>query len=95
VSSRAVQPPTQTAAAFAHDVIGHGVLGLCHPDGNLIGGPGLSLMSAGPNVFSGGPMGTADRLTSLDLVATRAVYDAGLDAGARRADFLSRGLINP
>lgn len=92
VSSRAVQPPDQTPAAFAHDVIGHGALGLCHPDGNLIGGAGLSLMSAGPNVFSGS---IADRLTSLDLQATRAVYGAGLGAGARRADFLRAGLINP
>ena len=94
-SSRAVQPPTQTPAAFGHDVIGHGALGLCHPDGNLIGGAGLSLMSAGPNVFSGGAMGIADRLTSLDLLAARTVYDAGLGAGARRTDFLRVGLINP
>jgi hypothetical protein len=95
ISSRAVQPPNQTPGAFAHDVIGHGVLGLCHPDGNLIGGAGLSLMSAGPNVFSGGPNGIAERLTAFDLAATLAVYGAGLEAGARRADFVRAGLINP
>jgi hypothetical protein len=94
-SSRAVQPPDQTAAAFAHDVIGHGVLGLCHPDGTLIGGPSTSLMSAGPDVFSGGPRGIADHLTTLDLLATRTVYESGLGAGARRADFLRAGVINP
>lgn len=95
LSSRALQPASQTPAAYAHDVIGHGVVGLCHPDGNLIGGARLSLMSAGPNVFSGGPSGIADRLTTFDLAAARAVYEAGLSAGARRADFLRVGVINP
>ena len=81
----------RTPNAFAHDVIGHGVLGLCHPDGSLINRSGVSLMSAGPNVFSGS---IADHLTDLDLLATRAVYDIGLGAGARRSDFLRVGLIN-
>lgn len=94
-SSRAVQPVVQTPAAYAHDVVGHGVLGLCHPDGNLIGGAAQSLMSAGPSVFSGGPNGIADRLTTLDLLTSQAVYAAGLEAGATASDFRSAGLIKP
>ena len=68
------------------------MVGLCHVDGNLIGGAHLSLMSAGPGVFSGD---IADRLTSYDLDATRAVYSAGLGAGARRSDLVSADLVNP
>jgi hypothetical protein len=49
-SSRAVQTSSQTPNAFAHDIVGHGIMGMCHVDGNLIGGAGLSLMSGGPNV---------------------------------------------
>ena len=37
-SSRAIQPGAQTPNAYAHDAVGHGVVGLCHVDGNLIGG---------------------------------------------------------
>lgn len=89
---RAVQPPTQTPNAFAHDVVGHGVMGLCHVDGTRIGGPGLSLMSGGPGVFSGQ---IAARLTALDAAAAQAVYASALDPGASRADFLRAGLISP
>jgi hypothetical protein len=90
-SSRAVQPPSQTPNAYAHDIIGHGVMGMCHVDGNLIGGAGLSLMSGGPNVFSGQ---IALQLTSFDIAAAQAVYDSGLNPGATKADFLRLGLIN-
>src|SRR6266404_257932 len=45
LSSRALQPASQSPNAYAHDPIGHGVIGLCHPDGDLIGGASLSLMS--------------------------------------------------
>jgi len=91
-SSRAVQPSNQTPAAYAHDAVGHGVVGLCHVDGNLIGGAEHSLMSAGPGVFSGD---IASSLTTYDLEATRALYRAGLSAGARRPDLVGAGLINP
>jgi hypothetical protein len=90
-SSRAVQPPNQTPNAFAHDIIGHGVMGMCHVDGHLIGGAGLSLMSGGPNVFSGE---IALQLTALDIAAAQAVYGSGLNPGATKADFLRAGLIN-
>jgi hypothetical protein len=91
-SSRAIQPAAQTPNAYAHDAVGHGVVGLCHVDGNLIGGAGLSLMSAGPGVFSGD---IASSLSSYDIEATQAIYSAGLGAGARRSDLLGAGLINP
>jgi hypothetical protein len=90
-SSRAVQPPSQTPNAYAHDIVGHGIIGMCHIDGNLIGGPGLSLMSGGPNVFSGQ---IALQLTPFDLAAAQAVYGSGLNPGATKADFIRAGLIN-
>ena len=90
--SRAVQPESQTPQAYVHDVIGHGVLGMCHIDGTLIGGPANSLMSGGPGVFSGQIAGT---LTVLDQRALRAVYRSPLDPGATLSDFQLEGLINP
>ena len=91
-SSRAVQPPNQTPNAFAHDVVGHGILGMCHIDGNLIGGAENSLMSGGPGVFSGD---IAIGLSALDIEALKAVYGSSLNPGATRSDFLQAGLINP
>ena len=91
-SSRAVQPAGQTPEAYGHDAVGHGVLGLCHVDGNLIGGARRSLMSAGPGVFSGD---IADRLTEYDLAAVQVLYATGLGAGARGRDLLNAGIINP
>lgn len=92
LSSRAVQPAGQTPEAYAHDAVGHGVLGLCHVDGQLIGGARLSMMSAGPGVLSGD---IARSLTSYDLAATRALYAAGLRAGDQRADLVRVGLVIP
>jgi hypothetical protein len=66
-------------------------MGLCHVDGNLIGGPGLSLMSYGPNVFSNQ---LPTQLSAYDLTATLAVFSSGLSLGATRADFIRLGLIN-
>jgi hypothetical protein len=91
-AGRAVQPPGQTPNAFAHDVVGHGVMGMCHVDGHLLGGAGLSLMSGGPGVFSDQ---IAPRLTGLDVEAAQAVYASPLDPGATRADFVRAGLIAP
>jgi hypothetical protein len=91
-SSRAVQPAGQTPEAYAHDAVGHGVLGLCHVDGNLIGGAHLSLMSAGRGVFSGD---IADRLTAYDLAAAQAVYAAGIESGDQRQDLIQAGVIDP
>lgn len=91
-ASRAVQPEFQTVQAYVHDVIGHGVLGLCHIDGNLIGGPGLSLMSGGPGVTSDQ---IADAPTNLDIEATMRVYASALQLGALRSDFVAAGLVAP
>lgn len=91
-SSRAVQPSTQTVQAYVHDVIGHGVLGLCHIDGNLIGGPELSLMSGGEGIFSGE---IAGELTMLDIESAILVYASSLQLGAVRSDFAQEGLVSP
>lgn len=91
-SSRAVQPPGQTVNAYVHDVIGHGILGMCHIDGNLIGGSENSLMSGGPGVFSGA---IALELTPLDIEALNAAYGSSLDPGAVRSDFVAEGLVDP
>jgi hypothetical protein len=92
VSARAILVTGQSAAAYAHDAIGHGVMGLCHVDGNLIGGARLSLMSFGPGVFSNQ---LSQQLSTFDLVATKAVFSSGLRPGATRDDFLRVGLVNP
>jgi hypothetical protein len=81
----------QPADAIVHDVIGHGVMGLCHIDQASIGGNPVSLMSGGPGSFSGK---IADKLSPDDLVATRAVYAAGLPAGARYEEFKAADLVN-
>ncbi len=77
-SSRAVQPANMPVNAYVHDVVGHGILGMCHIDGNLIGGAQHSLMSGGPGVFSGA---IAIRLTPLDIEAARTVYGSRLNPG--------------
>ena len=91
-SSRAVQPEYQTPQAYAHDVIGHGTLGMCHIKAEGIGGPQNSLMSGGLGVYSGQNSG---RLTELDIEALQAVYSSSLSPGATRKDFIQVGLINP
>ena len=92
VSARAILVTGQAAAAYVHDAIGHGIMGLCHVDGNLIGGARLSLMSYGPGVFSNQ---LPSELSAFDLVATQAVFRSGLAPGAMREDFLRLGLVNP
>lgn len=86
-----MQPPDQTVNAYVHDVVGHGILGMCHIDGNLIGGPQNSLMSGGPGVFSGD---IADQLSMLDIDALQVVYGSGLNPGATGDDFIQEGLID-
>lgn len=90
VSARAVQPADLPINAYVHDVVGHGIMGMCHIDGNLIGNPRNSLMSGGPNVFSGA---IAPRLTPLDEAASKAVYGSPLSPGASRSDFIRYRLI--
>lgn len=92
LSSRAVQPASQTANAYAHDAVGHGIMGMCHIDGFLIGGASRSLMSGGPGVSSGQ---IAIQLTELDIQAAQEVYASSLNPGATRADFVAAGLIDP
>ena len=76
--------------AAAHDAIGHGVLGLCHVDGNLIGGSRLSLMSFGVGVFSNN---LPSLLTAFDLAAIQPVFRSGLLPGSTLFDFTRVGLV--
>ena len=91
-SARAILASNQFTGAYVHDAIGHGVMGLCHVDGNLIGGAQLSLMSFGPGVFSNS---LPFQLSSYDLSATRPVFSSLLSPGATRPDFQQAGLVNP
>ena len=91
-SGRAVQAADLPVSYYVHDVVGHGVIGLCHIDGRRICGPENSLMSRGDGVFSGE---TAGELTPLDLGAAKAVYGSKLDPGATRDDFIEHRLIDP
>jgi hypothetical protein len=91
MSARIVEPRGQSASAYVHDVVGHGVLGLCHIDARLIGGAENSLMSAGPGATPGAG---ASNLTGLDLDAIRTVYGSGVNPGAARSTFLAARLVN-
>ena len=91
-NGRAVQPPSQTPAAYSHDLIGHGVVGLCHIEGSRIGDPANSLMSAGTNVFSGD---ISPVLTEFDILVLERVYGSEVDPGDQRFDFVEAGLIRP
>jgi hypothetical protein len=90
-SSRIVLPADQSGAAFAHDVVGHGILGLCHILPGPIGGAHNSLMSYDPNTDSGE---IPARLSPLDIAVVRAAFESGLPAGALRSDFQELGLVN-
>jgi hypothetical protein len=81
----------RSVSAYVHDAVGHGVLGLCHIDARLIGGPENSLMSAGPG---SSPGSGASSLTGLDLEAISAVYGSGVNPGASRSTFLAARLVN-
>ena len=85
VSSRVVQPAGMPLPAYVYDAVGHGVMGMCHIDGNLIDGAEKSLMSGGPRVFSGQ---IAPGLSELDRAAAQALYGSPLDPGARRDSFV-------
>jgi hypothetical protein len=87
-----ILPPATLLAGVVHDVIGHGRAALCHIDGWLSGGPGNSLMSAGPGSYQGN---IAPDLTARDLAAIVAVYAAGMPWGATREDFVTAGLLLP
>lgn len=91
LSARAILVTGQFPGAYVHDAVGHGVMGLCHVDGNLIGGAHLSLMSYGPGVFSNQ---LPNRLSDYDVAATKAVFSSGLARGATRIDFQQAGLVN-
>jgi hypothetical protein len=88
MSARIVEPTAQTVAAYVHDTVGHGVLGLCHIDARAIGGGENSLMSSGP------PGSGASNLTGMDLEAIRTVYASGVNPGAARSTFLAARLVN-
>ena len=99
VSARAILGPSIAAAtaAYSHDAVGHGGLGMCHIDGGLIGGARNTLMGGGPNVFSCSSTSDiciATSLSPLDAAAARAVYGSGLPRGAPRSAFLAAGLVS-
>jgi hypothetical protein len=91
MGARVVGSPGRSVAAYVHDAVGHGVLGLCHLDARQIGGPEASLMSGGPGVSPGSGGST---LTALDLDALGAVYASGVSPGAARSAFLATRLVN-
>lgn len=91
-SGRAVQAPDLPVNDYVHDVVGHGVIGMCHIDGKRICGAEKSLMSRGPGVYSGE---TAVALTPLDISAAKAVFASPLSPGASRDDFIRHRLIDP
>jgi hypothetical protein len=91
MGARVVGPQGRSVGAHVHDVVGHGVLGLCHIDARLIGGAENSLMSAGIGAVAGAG---APSLTGLDLEAIRTVYASGVNPGASRATFLAARLVN-
>jgi hypothetical protein len=92
-SSRStLKASVQPSDAFVHDMLGHGVMGMCHIDQELIGGNDKSLMAGGPGAFTGL---LPDQLSALDIAAAQAVYGSSLNPGATRADFVDAGLISP
>jgi hypothetical protein len=91
VAGRAVLDRTVPPQGWAHE-LGHGILGMCHVDGSAVGGARNSLMSGGPGVFSGD---LSEQLSPNDIAATQAVYAAGVQPGASRADFVRLGLVRP
>ncbi len=80
------------ADAYVHDVIGHGILGLCHIDQRAIGGNDVSLMAGGPGARSGR---IPDALSPIDREAIQQVWASELSPGAGRADFVRAELIAP
>jgi hypothetical protein len=93
LSSRSVlNQSIQPADAYVHDVIGHGIMGMCHVDHELVGGNDKSLMAGGPGAFTGL---IPDELSPLDIEAAQAVYGTDLEPGATRVDFEERGLVRP
>ena len=91
MGARVVAPPGRGVAAYIHDAVGHGVLGLCHVGASQIGGGDASLMSGG---FGVPPGSGASALTALDLAAIRAVYASSVSPGASRSAFLAARLVN-
>jgi hypothetical protein len=93
ISSRStLRGSVQPSDAFVHDILGHGVMGMCHIDQELTGGNDKSLMAGGPGAFTGL---LPDQLSALDIAAAQAVYGSSLNPGATRADFVDAGLISP
>ena len=93
ISSRStLRKSIQPSDAFVHGVIGHGILGMCYIDRELIGGNDKSLMADAPGAFTGL---IPDQLSEFDIAAAQAVYGSSLNPGATRDDFVNAGLIDP
>jgi hypothetical protein len=86
MGARIVAPPGRSVSAYVHDVVGHGVLGLCHIGADQIGGAEASLMTS--------PDSSASNLTTLDLDAIRSVYASSVSPGAGRGAFLAARLVD-
>jgi len=82
-----VVPNIQHANPYAHEP-GHGILGMCHINADLIGDRG-SMMSQGTRNIQ------SDRLSSFDIEALQAVYGSSVAIGAGRSQFVAAGLLRP
>lgn len=82
-----VVPTALFPEPYAHEP-GHGILGLCHINADLIGNRN-SLMSQGTTNRQ------SDRLSPFDIEALQAVYGSSVAIGAGRAQFVAAGLLRP
>jgi len=89
VLSRPVVSSRAEAPVYAHE-LAHGLLGMCHVDGQRIGGSALSLMSAGPETLTR----PTDAFSSYDLAAMSAVFGSGIGPGGTRNDLERVGLLS-
>jgi hypothetical protein len=81
--------PTSNPGPGPHE-IGHAAYGFCHVRSSIGG-----VITRFSSLTAMGYGTKGNKLTVADLRAVRAVYDAGLRAGATRAAFVGAGLIDP
>lgn len=71
------------AGAISHEVLGHGLLGLCHISAEVSG----ALMNSPSSAVQ-------IRFSDLEVRAIQAVYGSSLNPGASRSDFARAGLVS-
>ena len=82
-SARTVMRDRFAGAIHVHE-LGHGLLGLCHVDGNRV-----------PDALMGNPQNSGvAQLNELERMAVRAVYGSALQPGAGREAFVRAGLVH-